>query len=72
VASRVLIVRAVSELVGETSESDAYGRPEVFQERATAIMRQLFDGLPMWLDAALGESSMLLAPPESPSTGWSR
>jgi adenosylhomocysteine nucleosidase len=58
--TRVLILRTVSDLVGETSESDVYGRPDVFQERAHGIMRQLFDILPRWLEAALGRSSMLL------------
>ena len=49
---RVLILRGVSDLVGEESSSEAYGRPEVFDDSARTIMRQLFDVLPMWIEAA--------------------
>jgi nucleoside phosphorylase len=51
--TRVVILRVVSDLVGEESDSDTYGRPDVFEERVTTIMRQLFDVLPKWLEAAL-------------------
>jgi len=56
--TRVLIVRGVSDLVGEESNSDTYGRPDVFEERVTTIMRQLFDALPRWLEAALSSRGM--------------
>ena len=47
--TRVLILRGVSDLVSEESDSDTYGRPDVFDERVTAIMQRLFDVLPKWL-----------------------
>lgn len=50
---RVLILRGVSDLVGEESNSDTYGRPELFEEGSRTIMRHLFDVLPMWIDAAV-------------------
>ena len=51
--TRVLILRGVSDLVSEESDSDTYGRPNVFEERVTAIMQRLFDVLPKWLESAL-------------------
>jgi adenosylhomocysteine nucleosidase len=51
--TRVLILRAVSDLVGENSSSDTYGRPDVFEQGARTITRQLFDVLPMWIAAAV-------------------
>jgi len=53
--TRILILRGVSDLVGEESESDTYGRPDVFEERVAAIMQRLFDVLPKWLEAACPE-----------------
>lgn len=51
--TRVLILRGVSDLVSEESNSDTYGRPDLFEERVTAIMQRLFDVLPKWLESAL-------------------
>jgi adenosylhomocysteine nucleosidase len=51
--TRVLILRGVSDLVSEDSNSDTYGRPELFEEASRTIMRQLFEVLPMWIDVAL-------------------
>jgi adenosylhomocysteine nucleosidase len=50
---RVLILRGVSDLVGEAADSETYGRPEVFEENTRTIMRQLFGVLPLWVDAAV-------------------
>jgi adenosylhomocysteine nucleosidase len=50
---RVLILRGVSDLVSEGSDRETYGRPEVFEEHARAIMRHLFGVLPMWIEAAV-------------------
>jgi adenosylhomocysteine nucleosidase len=51
--TRVLILRAVSDLVSEESGSETYGRPDVFAEACRTIMRRLFDVLPMWIEAAV-------------------
>ena len=51
--TRVLILRGVSDLVSEESDSDTYGRPDVFEERVRTIMSRLFDILPKWLEAAV-------------------
>lgn len=48
--ARLLILRMVSDLVSEKG-GEAYGDIEVFKERARAIMKQLFEQLPDWLDA---------------------
>jgi len=56
--TRVLILRGVSDLVGEKSDSDIYGRPDVFEDRATTIMRRLFDVLPKWLEVAVSPGGM--------------
>ena len=56
--TRVVILRTVSDLVSEESDSDAYGRPDVFEERVATIMRKLFDVLPKWLEAALSPRRM--------------
>ena len=56
--TRVLILRGVSDLVSEESDSDTYGRPEVFEEAATAIMRHLFEVLPRWIEAAVPSGSL--------------
>jgi adenosylhomocysteine nucleosidase len=50
---RVLILRGVSDLVSEESNSDTYGRPELFEESCRTIMRDLFDVLLMWIEAAV-------------------
>jgi adenosylhomocysteine nucleosidase len=46
--ARLLILRAVSDVVGEQG-SDAYGGMDVFRARSRDIMKQLFDQLPGWL-----------------------
>jgi adenosylhomocysteine nucleosidase len=48
--ARLLILRAVSDLVNET-EGEAYDNIEVFNERAKEIMKTLVAQLPDWLDA---------------------
>ena len=48
--ARLLIVRAVSDLVNEI-EGEAYDNIEIFNERAGTIMKRLIDQLPDWLDA---------------------
>jgi adenosylhomocysteine nucleosidase len=50
---RVLILRGVTDLVSEESNSGMYGRPELFEEGSRTIMRHLFDVLPMWIEAAV-------------------
>jgi adenosylhomocysteine nucleosidase len=47
--ARLLILRMVSDLVSEKG-GEAYGDIEIFKERARAIMKQLFEQLPDWLD----------------------
>jgi adenosylhomocysteine nucleosidase len=51
--TRVVILRGVSDLVSEESDSDTYGRPDVFEQRVTAILQRLFDVLPKWLEVAV-------------------
>jgi len=51
--TRVVILRGVSDLVGEESNSETYGRPELFEDRSRTIMQHLFEVLPMWVDAAV-------------------
>jgi adenosylhomocysteine nucleosidase len=51
--TRVLILRGVSDLVSEESDSETYGSPDVFEESVRTIMRQLFDVLPRWIEAAV-------------------
>lgn len=46
---RLLILRAVSDLVGSTG-GEAYGDYERFKKAARDIMRQLVDALPLWLE----------------------
>jgi adenosylhomocysteine nucleosidase len=46
--ARLLILRGVSDLVSEQG-SDTYDNFEVFKERASEIMKLLFDQLPGWL-----------------------
>jgi adenosylhomocysteine nucleosidase len=48
--ARLLILRAVSDLVNE-SEGEAYDNIEVFNERAKTIMEGLIEQLPGWLAA---------------------
>ena len=50
---RVLILRGVSDLVSEESNSETYGRPELFEDNSRTIMRNLFEVLPKWIDAAV-------------------
>ena len=52
-ATRVLILRTVSDVVEEHAESEVYGRPDVFGEAARHIIRELFTVLPQWLEPAL-------------------
>jgi adenosylhomocysteine nucleosidase len=51
--TRVLILRGVSDLVGEAVDSETYGQPELFDEPARTVMRHLFGVRPAWLNAAL-------------------
>jgi adenosylhomocysteine nucleosidase len=51
--TRVLILRTVSDLVGEHAGSDMYGQPAAFGDAARPIMRDLFTVLPQWLERAL-------------------
>jgi len=46
--ARLLILRAVSDIVGEEG-GEAYDNIEIFNERAKEIMKQLIDQLPAWL-----------------------
>jgi nucleoside phosphorylase len=46
--ARLLILRAVSDLVNE-KEGEAYDNIELFHERTRTIMRMLFEQLPDWL-----------------------
>ncbi len=46
---RLLILRAVSDLVGESGD-EVYGEYEEFASRAKEIMRRLIDVLPRWLE----------------------
>ncbi len=46
---RLLILRAVSDVVGEEG-GEAYGQYELFRSRAKEIMRLLIEILPKWLD----------------------
>jgi adenosylhomocysteine nucleosidase len=46
---RVLILRAVSDLVGGEG-GEAYGNLQLFHERTKTVMKNLFDQLPVWLN----------------------
>jgi adenosylhomocysteine nucleosidase len=48
---RVLILRAVTDLVGGDG-GEAYGNIELFRERTKTVMRELFRQLPDWLNAS--------------------
>ena len=48
--TRLLILRAVSDLVGGDG-GEAYGNIELFRERTKIVMRELFNQLPEWLNA---------------------
>ena len=48
--ARLLILRGVSDLVNE-KEGEAYNNIEIFNERATDIMKKLISQLPDWLNA---------------------
>jgi adenosylhomocysteine nucleosidase len=48
---RVLILRAVTDLVGGDG-GEAYGNIELFHERTKTVMRELFRQLPEWLNAS--------------------
>jgi adenosylhomocysteine nucleosidase len=48
--ARCLILRGVSDLVGEDG-GEAYGDIALFAERTKAIMTGLIEQLPDWLDA---------------------
>lgn len=48
-STRVLILRAVSDLVGGDG-GEAYGNIELFHERTKAVMKDLFNQLPDWLN----------------------
>jgi adenosylhomocysteine nucleosidase len=47
-STRILILRAVSDLVGGEG-GEAYGNLELFHERTKSVMKNLFDQLPDWL-----------------------
>ncbi len=47
---RLLILRGVSDLVGEEGD-EVYGEYELFSTRAKDILRHLIEALPKWLDA---------------------
>jgi adenosylhomocysteine nucleosidase len=47
--ARLLILRAVSDIVNEQS-GEAYDNIELFNERSRSIMKQLVEQLPDWLD----------------------
>jgi adenosylhomocysteine nucleosidase len=55
-ATRLLILRGVSDLVSETG-GEAYGDYELFVARTRQIMSRLLDVLPPWLDIADGAST---------------
>jgi adenosylhomocysteine nucleosidase len=46
--TRLLILRAVSDLVGGEG-GEAYGNLDLFHERTRVVMKDLFDQLPKWL-----------------------
>jgi adenosylhomocysteine nucleosidase len=46
--TRLLILRAVSDLVGGDG-GEAYGNLELFHQRTKTVMKNLFDQLPVWL-----------------------
>lgn len=48
--ARLLILRGVSDIVGEGG-GEAYNNIEIFNQRARDIMKQLVEQLPHWLDA---------------------
>lgn len=48
--ARLLILRAVSDIVGEAG-GEAYDNIEIFNQRAREIMKELVRQLPGWLDA---------------------
>jgi adenosylhomocysteine nucleosidase len=48
--TRLLILRAVSDLVGGDG-GEAYGNIDLFHERTKTVMRELFRQLPKWLKA---------------------
>ena len=48
-SQKLLILRGVSDLVGEDSD-EVYGEYELFEARAREIMRRLMEALPKWLD----------------------
>jgi adenosylhomocysteine nucleosidase len=47
--TRLLILRAVSDLVGADG-GEAYGNLELFHARTREVMKKLFDQLPGWLN----------------------
>ncbi len=49
--TRLLILRAVSDLVGGDG-GEAYGNIELFHKRTKTVMKNLFDQLPAWLNAS--------------------
>lgn len=63
--TRVLILRTISDVVGDGADSAVYGRPEAFGEAARKIMEDLFRVLPLWLESAL-------ASPRTPPRGQPR
>ena len=49
--TRVLILRAVTDLVGGDG-GEAYGNIELFHERTKEVMGELLSQLPAWLNAS--------------------
>ena len=49
--ARLLILRAVSDLVGKQG-GEAYDNIELYKERTRGIMRRLIEQLPTWIEAA--------------------
>lgn len=54
--ARLLILRGVSDMVGEQG-GEAYNNIEVFNQRAQEIMKMLFEQLPDWLNAVVLDMS---------------
>ena len=50
-ATGVVILRGVSDLVG-ASTGEAYGKPEVFGQGTSVVMKKLFQALPAWITQA--------------------
>jgi adenosylhomocysteine nucleosidase len=47
--TQCLILRAVSDMVGEGEGGEAYGNYELFQERTNDMMHRMLESLPRWI-----------------------